>query len=92
MGTFDLWGLSLRHPRTRGRKETMTGVGGWSHFWRQGGKPSMKVGPPLGREGGRECTVGQGDPGDSHAHTLAIRLREDSCSARREGPGAETVP
>lgn len=29
MGTFDLWGLSLRHPRTRGRKETMTGVGGW---------------------------------------------------------------
>lgn len=52
MGTFDLWGLNLRRPKTRDRKETMTGVGGWSHFWRQGGKPSMKVGPPLGGAAG----------------------------------------
>lgn len=44
MGIFDLWGLSLRCPRTRSAK----GVGGGSNDpWRQGRRPGVEAGPRL---------------------------------------------
>lgn len=58
LGISDLWGLSLRCPRTR------SGKGVQLTPWRLGRRLGMEVRPQLTGE----CTLVQGGPGDSHTH------------------------
>lgn len=88
MGTFDLWGLSLRRPRTRGRNETMTAVGGWVvPLLETGGKVQHESGPTTGGEAAGSAQLVKGTQVTA-THTPWLPGSRKTAVQ----PGAETVP